>query len=263
MPVRLPRNTLNCCPRGVALSPPLGACGGLRVNVANQSEVGIEQGLAPIGCVYDPQRNLTGKVYALMTTPDEAGGVSTFRNVLINLNGTSVDPYNGAFEDCDVDVVPQSPAELVVQCLYDDVNGDGSELVPYIVATAITFGPNGNLISNAVGTFTDRTLSTVYVPVGTPVEPDSVGSDAVTTQHSTIVSNGQAWSPSSLTKQWSARIDAVGAGVNFTDSDGNTRTLVQGEVIGFEIETLQADTSPIIVTTPGAIVVVTYTELGV
>ena len=65
----------------------------------DEMELGIEAGLAPLGCVRDGQGNVTGKVFLCKTMDEETGAV-TWQNFLVSLTGGAPTPYTGPFEDC-------------------------------------------------------------------------------------------------------------------------------------------------------------------
>lgn len=70
-------------------------------------DLGLEVGLAPLGCVKDVDGNVTGKVF-LCKTVDENDGSVTWQNVLVNLaGGAPVEGYTGPYTACDDTVEPR------------------------------------------------------------------------------------------------------------------------------------------------------------
>lgn len=70
------------------------------VEVCNPTQVGIEIGFAPLGCLVDGAGDITGKVFMCKTTNDEVGATPTFNMVAVALDGTVTNPYTGAWVDC-------------------------------------------------------------------------------------------------------------------------------------------------------------------
>lgn len=62
-------------------------------------QIGIEAGLAPVGCVKDASGTVVSKVF-LCKIVDEATGATTFSYLLANSDGTVVENYSGVWEDC-------------------------------------------------------------------------------------------------------------------------------------------------------------------
>lgn len=59
----------------------------------------------------------------------------------------------------------------------DDVNGDGSDYVPYVSIFKVVCNPDGSITRNPIGIFTDETMTTPYTPINpsdcpAPVAPE-------------------------------------------------------------------------------------------
>lgn len=70
------------------------------VEVCNPTQVGIELGFAPLGCVVDGDGNITAKVFMCKTAEDVVGAAPSFNMVSVALDGTVTNPYTGTWVDC-------------------------------------------------------------------------------------------------------------------------------------------------------------------
>lgn len=93
--------------------------------------LGIEAGVAPVGCVEDDDGNVTGLVFLCKKT-DEETGVNTISNILLNIDGSIVDPYTGAWKTCEAKVClivnPECLKVRNYEIRYD--NGRGGPISP-------------------------------------------------------------------------------------------------------------------------------------
>lgn len=169
--------------------------------------------------------------------------------------------------DFDLVSVGECPtlSELKTICLCDDVNADGSVIVNYVdVYKVDVLGTN--LTSTFIGSYTDDTFLVPYVPVN-PTECDLLGTPLRGQNARRIVlENANTFSPpSALIGTLSIIVISVGNALTpptFTDSLGNTSTMVEGESFSYSIS---EDYSffcnmPIITTNAGDRVHVTWME---
>jgi len=144
-------------------------------------------------------------------------------------------------------------------CMVDDVNGDGTLLVPYIAVQWITV-TGGVLTSAPLGNFTDGKLETPYTVLGAGILAEQVGEDAILQVDSELLT-GTTFSPSALTRSYSIRVvDATG--VTFTGSNGVTRGFVANEVFDVNAEGYTLDPAATFTIGASGQVFLTHTYLG-
>ena len=117
--------------------------------------------------------------------------------------------------------------------MIDDVNGDGSLLIKYYDASKTTI-IGTNVITESLGSFTSELLENSYTPTN-PTNPDTVGTAAIIEQRR-ILLQGNSWSPTPTTLEYSIRVDAVGNELTpptFTDSEGVITNLRLNEFLAF------------------------------
>ena len=203
-------------------------------------------GSAIVGCSLDG-----GNRFVVQVRFDESTNIWTYSLT----DGTPV--VEGVdFIVCDQ---PASASKIVTICKCDDVNSDGSDIVSFIEAYFVeSDGVDTN--STLLGFFTDETLSVSYTLQGDNVECDSIGADAKILQKRIQITSGESWSPTLTTQSYTIRVD--GAGANFTDSDSNVTDLGNGEVLTFSNEEYDIMDDTSVVSSTGANVFISYTELG-
>jgi hypothetical protein len=72
----------------------------LFVEVCNPTQVGIEVGFAPLGCVLDGAGALAAKVFMCKSVDDVPGAAPTFNMVSVAVDGAVTNPYTGPWVDC-------------------------------------------------------------------------------------------------------------------------------------------------------------------
>lgn len=226
----------------------------------NATVTGIDQEFVHIGCTYDPATLLrTGRVF-LKSIVTEDQTTESEQIMFLADGGTATVPYveatHGRFVDCE-----DEPVEVSIQGC-DDVAGDGSNIVTYFTVNRShqTLG-----LSIDVGTFTDETQATAYVPVN-PVDCSSIGVAAVRKEGRLEISGG-TWSPTPLTVSYTIRVADI-ADTNtpptFTDSFGNVTSLEAGESLTFDHgDDLLSDGLATVTANVGDRVIITYIETGV
>lgn len=151
---------------------------------------------------------------------------------------------------------------ICTKCMIDDVAGDGSNLIPYVEAFYQEVDENGALTVTALGIFTDSCLSTAYTVQGTATDPSTIGTDAVFKSQRREITGVSTWSPAATVHSFTVVVEALGAGVTFTDSDGVVTNLRQGRGETWAHDENLSDAAPIIAGTAGSIVTINYTEIG-
>lgn len=106
------------------------------VNIINPV-VGIEQGIAALGCVRDVNGIVTGQVFALVTTAED-GTSQSIAQVLINTNGTVVNPYVGGWEPCDTEYLTETVCLRAVVSTANYTIGDQIQATWVVPADSIT-----------------------------------------------------------------------------------------------------------------------------
>lgn len=151
--------------------------------------------------------------------------------------------------------------DIITKCLCDQPLGPDYEVVHYVEALKLSMSDSG-LTTVSLGTYTDDTLSVPYVPFA-PIDCESVGVVAYAGQ-GRVVLEGASWSPNILIKSYTVNVHTVDNGLTpptYTDSFGNTTDLYQGEVFSYSIDDLIIDITPVITSSVGDIVIITYIEL--
>lgn len=77
----------------------------------DEMPLGIEASLAPVGCIFDG-KEVIGKVFVCKKV-DEGTGVVSYDTIAVMTDGTTVDPYTGEWESCDVEL-PLAPIFLEI-----------------------------------------------------------------------------------------------------------------------------------------------------
>lgn len=176
--------------------------------------------------------------------------------------GAPIDPavYLGGGR---VVVGPCGDDQFDYECGCDDIAGDGSNIQQYIEVYARAVGDSG-IAAQLLGTFTDKTMTTPYVPIN-GVDCKTLGEPAVTKQGRMELLGG-SWSPRPLMTSYTLRVASIANPMlppTFQDSTGNVTALELGEVVSFTNDAEFIDLLPIVTTSAGDRVVVTYLELGV
>lgn len=157
--------------------------------------------------------------------------------------------------------------DITQQCLVDDVAGDGTgQIVPFVRLTLLQVdNATGSVTSSLIGDFTDSTAATTYAAQGTARDADDVGTDAVTDQSRFLIQEGATWSPTADLRSYTIRVVTDTSGnITFTDSGGEITPLVAGETLSFDADVNEMfETSPVLTTGTGDVVVVSATKIGV
>lgn len=67
-------------------------------DVVTPAPIAIESSLAPLGCIYDPEDNLLGKVLVCKIVDSE--GIVSYTQTAYYINGTVVENYTGTWSEC-------------------------------------------------------------------------------------------------------------------------------------------------------------------
>lgn len=160
-----------------------------------------------------------------------------------NLAITLVRP-NGTL--CDEDNV----VDTIKQCLVDDVNGDGTNLVPFVRYVSLKVDGTTEVIADY-----NSTLTGPYVAVNA-VDPGTLGLPA-SGRSGRVEVNG-VWSPTSLMKSYTIRATSASS---YTDSNNITTPIITGEVVTWSFDNQGVDlidNSPVF----NGEAVITYTFWG-
>ena len=160
-----------------------------------------------------------------------------------------------------VDGAAESTGQIQKICMCDDVNGDMTAIVSYVVVYEQT--PRaGGITSALLGTFTDDTLTAPYNPIN-PVPCDQIGAPAKCKQGRLLIEANDAWSPTSLIQSYSVTVLTLGDNPpTFTDSFGNTTEMTENEVANFQHNQEFIDTNVSWLSNAGSLLI-QWTELGV
>jgi hypothetical protein len=157
--------------------------------------------------------------------------------------------------------------ELQKRCMCDDVNNDGSVITRYVELYNVTV--QGLVVtSTLLGTFTDESYQTAYVPVN-PVACNQIGDALISQRARRVVLIGpNVFSPPSvLTGTLTIIVVSVGNELTpptFTDSTGVTTPMIAGESFSYALDkdSLYFNTLPSVSTGVGDRVHVTWMEPG-
>ncbi len=165
---------------------------------------------------------------------------------------TEYTPVNGGIcDNIGVEVIDQ-----IKRCMVDDVNGDGTLLVPYTEYIAL----NSDGSTTSIITF-NGTLTGPYTPTN-GVDPNTLGVPANGKAGMVRISNGVSWSPDSTIKDFAYSINGVSNGSSFLDSNGNlTTNLPDGHNASWNFNGLLSDGVPVITAGNPSEIIINYTTL--
>lgn len=151
-------------------------------------------------------------------------------------------------------------SQLVTICKCDDLNDDGTNIVPYIEAHSIYYDGE-TITSNKIGDYLDDALSIEYTP-SNPVDCNEAG-ETMTWGQGRVVLDGASWSPGNFVMEYQVyAISAGGAGTStFDDSFGNVTTLTTGDRFSFSCRSESINTNVTVTAAAGHSIEVTYVEL--
>lgn len=149
--------------------------------------------------------------------------------------------------------------EVIFDCLCDDVDGDLSNVVNYVQAHIIEIVNGAVQSSTNLGTFTDKTLSTTYLPVN-PVDCNEVAQPAMICQRTAYLDGSGSWAVTATVTSYNITVHSANGGT-WTDTSGFTRPLVQGEFFSHCQESGAAlQPGARVDAVAGDLIVVTYNE---
>lgn len=222
-------------------------------------------------CAFDAAGDLVGWVFR--SIEDNLGEASTtaVTAVLIfqGVNGLVINPYDPAAQGHTLGNCETSSGAFEFDCraLIDDVNGDGTEYVSYFEAAKITCDANGDIIRTVTGLFTDKTMTTPYVPVN-PTSLDALGGEAVGIipgRH--VISGAGSWNLPNFATAFTVITRSIGDPANpptITDASGTTDLHLGSEDWGAEWGANQNTMSgsfTVTTTHPNDLVTIIYTTL--
>jgi hypothetical protein len=188
-------------------------------------------------------------------------GATTFYNLDGTLTTAPLDYNLVTLGECQ-----ENCQSVEARCMCDDVAGNGSNIVNYVDAYVICYR-DGVLTSTLVGSYTDDTYQTVYVPVN-GVKCDTLGTDVLgqNARRQVLIGAGAFTFPNVLTTAITVTVVSVGNTLTpptFTDSLGNVSPMLAGESFSFSIKDSDAVfcTLPSITTNAGDRVHIHWTEV--
>lgn len=205
-----------------------------------------------------------GKDFELQVVKDANGDLFLFRPKL----DEGTDTYTFDYIDAQNNVVtPVQPVEVIGSdssfnvefinvCMTDDTLNDGTALVSYEDIYLVKYDGT-SVTSTYLGSFADSTLQTPYTPIGTTYKCADYGDKPETAISVQDVTNG-TFSPDLLAQQVTIRV-ITGNNSTFTDSNSNTVTLEEGEVLTWFLASDTMDVTPVLTVPLGEVVRVTYT----
>jgi hypothetical protein len=166
-------------------------------------------------------------------------------------------PNPADFGDCP----DKSCIKVEPRCKCDDTLNDGSAIVNFVQAYQICV-VEGVITSTLLGSFTDDTYQTPYVPVGTVVDCADLGTDAKLSQQRIVLTDIGSWSSSGDVYSYTVKAINAPAGTTFTDSLGVVSNLYTGEVITHTSDSgVLLDASVTITTVVGSVVIIDFEKL--
>jgi len=149
-------------------------------------------------------------------------------------------------------------ADIRHKCFIDDVNGNGSELVPYVYAYSVGVNQAGNgIVSTPLGLFEDECFENGYTLQGLPDLPPAQF-DLGEKSGRIILTDANTWSPPLNVTSYTIRVRDTANGSTYTDSNGNTTPLDDFEVVTYTFNS-KTDSLPVVRPMNGAEIVITYT----
>lgn len=141
--------------------------------------------------------------------------------------------------------------EVFKLCLVDDINNDGSNLIPFVRLITVDEKGTASILANFL-----PDLLTTYNPIN-PKDPDSIGTELKGKTGYVELSSG-TWSPTPLVTSFTLRVKGTSNGSTLTDSFGITTTLDDNEVVSFDWHGELTDGVPVL--TINGIIKITYTS---
>ena len=146
-------------------------------------------------------------------------------------------------------------------CKLDDVDGDGTNLVPYVQYVSLNADGTTTIIANYNSDFSGQ-----YTP-NNPVDPSSVGLPANGKSGLLILDSG-SWSPSGLVKSFTYSVEGLATdttqftftnGGTYTDSFGVITNIPDGHTATWSWEDVLSDAAPVI-TVGTKSIIINYTS---
>lgn len=232
---------------------------------------------ATFGTAYTPADNAT--TFTLCKCDDVNGDGSSVINYVEAYsrtvkNGSISTTLLGTFSDKSLQTtyIPNNPmdcddlgtevVDTIKQCMVDDVNGDGSVLVPYVRYVALNLDGTTTIIANYTSTYTGS-----YTPTS-PTDPNSVGLPASGKAGQIILAAGSSWQPTALVKSFAYRVENAATdntqftytnGGTFTDSYANVTQIPDGHSASWDFASVESDGVPV-VTAGTAAILINYTS---
>lgn len=177
------------------------------------------------------------------------------------LLGYTIHSLSGTVDVADLSSLtscPASTSELREVCYVDDVNGDGTLLVPF---TKVYELDSTNECWVFKFQYPDSDITTKYTVLGVETRAEETGAAAQESQNRIVLENGAGWIAPALTTGYT--IKAINAdGGTFTDSEAVTTPLINNDTIAYNTDLQSPLKSGASVTTgPTSLVVVEWTTL--
>lgn len=236
--------------------------------------VGEELDVTATGLVAVDRCTATGPITVFVLNDENHAGTIIAQTD----NGTNVTNVIGWMSETDTSIQPAAtlPAtvpgrqcevdvEFVENCLLDDVNGDGSLLVPYVEVVRRETAYDGTITNTTVGTYTDGTLNTPYTPTN-PVDPATLGNEIASygSGKERVTGPYNNYTPTPTTYLTSVTVTVISGPVTITDSFGTVSTMDTGQTFTWNAQPGHLPIIPPRVTVPaGSVVDVIWVEPNV